>query len=61
MLAANRNAALDGAFDLGAIRSFLPKDPNHILMVVDGFDGRSLFKVDLDTGRASRSSGRAKP
>ena len=30
--------------------SFLPKDPQHILMVLDGFNGRSLFKVDLETG-----------
>jgi hypothetical protein len=50
MLGENRNAALVGAFNLGAIMSFLPKDPQHILMVVDGFDGRSLFKVNLDTG-----------
>jgi dipeptidyl aminopeptidase/acylaminoacyl peptidase len=50
MLTANRNAALNGAFDLGAIMSFLPKDPDHILMVVDGFNGRSLFKVNLGTG-----------
>lgn len=50
MLAANRNAALYGAFDLGEIMSFLPKDPDHILMVVDGWDGRSLFKVNLGTG-----------
>ena len=54
MLADNRNAALEGAFDLGAIESFLPKDPNHILMVLDGFNGRSLFKVDLDTGRGEQ-------
>jgi dipeptidyl aminopeptidase/acylaminoacyl peptidase len=54
MLADNRNAALEGAFDLGAIRSFLPKDPNHILMELDGFNGRSLFKVDLDTGRGEQ-------
>ena len=50
MFAANKNAALYGAFNLGAIMSFLPKDPSHILMVVDGWDGRSLFKVDLGTG-----------
>jgi len=54
MLADNRNAALEGAFDLGAIRSFLPKDPNHILMELYGFNGRSLFKVDLDTGRGEQ-------
>jgi len=33
------NAELDYAFDLGAIRSLLPRDPAHILMVVDGEDG----------------------
>ena len=54
MLGDNRNAALEGAFDLGAIRSFLPKDPNHILMELDGFNGRSLFKVNLDTGRGEQ-------
>ena len=54
MLGDNRNAALEGAFDLGAIRSFLPKDPNHILMELDGFNGRSLFKVDLETGRGEQ-------
>jgi len=54
MLGDNRNSALEGAFDLGAIESYLPKDPNHILMVLDGFNGRSLFKVDLDTGRGEQ-------
>jgi pimeloyl-ACP methyl ester carboxylesterase len=54
MLADNSNAALEGAFDLGAIRSFLPKDPNHILMELNGFNGRSLFKVDLETGRGEQ-------
>jgi len=54
MLGDNRNAALEGAFDLGAVRSFLPKDPNHILMELDGFNGRSLFKVNLETGRGEQ-------
>ena len=54
MLGDNRNSALEGAFNLGAIRSFLPKDPTHILMELDGFNGRSLFKVDLDTGRGEQ-------
>jgi dipeptidyl aminopeptidase/acylaminoacyl peptidase len=54
MLADNRNAALEGAFNLGDIKSFLPKDPNHILMELDGFNGRSLFKVDLETGRGEQ-------
>jgi len=50
LLAQNRNAELDWALDLGEIRSMLPRDPEHILMVVDGTDGRSLFKVDVNTG-----------
>jgi dipeptidyl aminopeptidase/acylaminoacyl peptidase len=54
MLGDNHGAALEGAFNLGAIRSFLSKDPNHILMELDGFNGRSLFKVDLDTGRGEQ-------
>lgn len=54
MLGDNRNSALEGAFNLGAIRSFLPKDPQHILMELDGFNGRSLFKVDLETGRGEQ-------
>jgi dipeptidyl aminopeptidase/acylaminoacyl peptidase len=54
LLAGSQNAALAGAFDLGAIMSFLPKDPQHILMVLDGFNGRSLFKVDLETGRGEQ-------
>ena len=29
---------------------FPAQDPQHILMVLDGFNGRSLFKVDLETG-----------
>ncbi|HEU5137609.1 MAG TPA: S9 family peptidase [Steroidobacteraceae bacterium] len=54
MLGDNRNAALEGAFNLGDIRSFLPKDPEHILMELDGFNGRSLFKVNLETGRGEQ-------
>ena len=51
LLAQNRNSELDMAFDLGDIRSLLPHDPNNILMVVDGLDGRSLFKVNVITGK----------
>jgi pimeloyl-ACP methyl ester carboxylesterase len=54
LLGENRNSALEGAFDLGAIASFLPHDPNHILMELDGFNGRSLFKVDLESGRGEQ-------
>ena len=54
LLGENRNAALDGAFDLGDIMSFLPNDPQHILMVIDGYEGRSLFKVSLETGHGEQ-------
>jgi acetyl esterase/lipase len=50
LLAENRNNALNGSFDLSAIVSVLPNDPQHILLVVDGFEGRSLFKVNVETG-----------
>jgi dipeptidyl aminopeptidase/acylaminoacyl peptidase len=50
LLQQNRNPELDWALDLGDIRSMLPHDPDHILMVVDGQEGRSLFKVDVNTG-----------
>ena len=50
LLQQNRNPELDWALDLGDIRSMLPHDPDHILMVVDGQQGRSLFKVDVNTG-----------
>ena len=51
LLGENRNEALAGAFDLSEILSFLPNDPKHLLLVIDGFQGRSLFKVDIETGR----------
>jgi dipeptidyl aminopeptidase/acylaminoacyl peptidase len=50
LLGQNRNESLAGAFDLSEILSLLPKDPKHILLVIDGFQGRSLFKVDVETG-----------
>jgi len=50
MLADNRNSELAWALDLGKILSLLARDPEHILMVVDGMDGRSLFKVNVRTG-----------
>ena len=43
-----------GAFDLGDIRSMLPNDLKHILMELDGSNGRSLFKVDIETGRGEQ-------
>ena len=50
LLADNRNLALDGALNLGSIASFLPAEPDYIMMVVDGFDGRSLFRVNIVSG-----------
>jgi acetyl esterase/lipase len=54
LLGDNRNAALEGAYDLGDIMSFLPGDPDNVLMVIDGYSGRSLFKVNLETGRGEQ-------
>ncbi len=54
LLGNNMNAALEGAFDLGDVKSLLPKDPLHILMQLDGFNGRSLFRVNLETGRGEQ-------
>lgn len=50
LLGENKNRELNFAFDLGDIRSLLPRDPDHILMTVDGLGGRSLFKVDVRDG-----------
>lgn len=50
LLGENKNRELSFAFDLGDIRSMLPRDPNNILMTVDGLGGRSLFKVNVGTG-----------
>jgi dienelactone hydrolase len=51
LLGENRNSALAGALNLGSIASFLPRDPDHIMMTVDGYDGRSLFRANVRTGR----------
>ena len=42
---------LVGAFDTSDIASMLWNDPTHILIRVGGWDGRSLFKLDVNTGR----------
>jgi hypothetical protein len=42
---------LVGAFDTSDIASMLRNDPRHILIRVGGWEGRSLFKVDVETGR----------
>jgi len=54
LLGDNREMALAGSYDLGDIASFLHQDPNHILMELDGYTGRSLFKVNLDTGKGTQ-------
>ncbi|MBC8025501.1 MAG: S9 family peptidase [Steroidobacteraceae bacterium] len=43
--------ALVGAFDTSDIASMLWQDPDHILLRVGGWDGRSLFSVNVHTGR----------
>lgn len=45
------NDALVGAFDTSDIASMLWKDPDNILLRVGGWDGKSLFKVNVHTGR----------
>jgi dipeptidyl aminopeptidase/acylaminoacyl peptidase len=44
------NEELVGAFDTSDIASTLRSDPKHILIKVGGWEGRSLFKVDVTTG-----------
>jgi len=50
----NTEIAIEGALDLGAIAHLLPKDPDHILMLVSGFGGPSLFRVDIRTGKGEQ-------
>ena len=54
LLTGTRDTALAGAFDLGDIASFLHHDPNHVLMELDGYSGRSLFKVNVKTGKGEQ-------
>jgi dipeptidyl aminopeptidase/acylaminoacyl peptidase len=53
LLTDTRDTALAGAFDLGDIASFLHHDPKHVLMQLDGYNGRSLFKVNVETGKGA--------
>jgi dienelactone hydrolase len=50
LLGENRDFAMGGALNLGAIGSFLPGDPDHILMLVHGFLGPVIFRVNVQTG-----------
>jgi dipeptidyl aminopeptidase/acylaminoacyl peptidase len=54
LLTDTRDTALAGAFDLGDIASFLHQDPSHVLMELDGYNGRSLFKVNVETGKGEQ-------
>jgi dipeptidyl aminopeptidase/acylaminoacyl peptidase len=51
MLGDQYDEAMVGAFDMSDVASMLWKDPRHILLRIGGWDGRSLFKVDVETGR----------
>jgi len=51
LLADTTHRAMSGALDLGSIASFLPHQPDHVMMTVDGLRGRSLFRVDVRTGQ----------
>jgi len=50
ILGKQHDEAMVGADDTSDIASMLWKDPKHILLRIGGWDGRSLFKVDVDTG-----------
>jgi dienelactone hydrolase len=54
LLGDNRQSALLGAFNLGAIGSMLPQDPKHIMMLVNGDLGPALFRVDVTTGKGEQ-------
>jgi len=50
LLGDNAEGALDGALNFGRVASYLPNDPAHILLTVNGNAGLSLFKVDVNDG-----------
>ncbi len=54
LLADNRNSALNGANDLGDVANYLANDPAHLLLLIDGFSGRTLFKVNILTGNGEQ-------
>jgi dipeptidyl aminopeptidase/acylaminoacyl peptidase len=51
LLGTQHHAALEGAWDTSNIASMLWKDPDSILVRVGGWEGRSLFRVDVNTGK----------
>lgn len=50
LLAENAGAAMVGASNLGRVASMLQREPDHILMVVDGDLGPSLLLTDINSG-----------
>jgi dienelactone hydrolase len=50
LLGDNAEGALDGALNLGRIASTLPRDADHVLLIVNGFAGPSLFRTNIHTG-----------
>ena len=50
LLGDNGEAALDGTLEFGRIASYLPNDPDHVLLFVDGRNGPSLFRVNVNDG-----------
>jgi len=50
MLGEQHDDAMEGAADTSDIASMLWRDPKHILLRIGGWDGRSLFLVDVDSG-----------
>jgi dipeptidyl aminopeptidase/acylaminoacyl peptidase len=50
LLGDNRDWTLDGALNLGAIASMMPRDRDHVMMFVHGFLGPALYRVDVNSG-----------
>ncbi len=50
LLADTDLASMEGTLDLGDIASFLPNDPENILLFVNGWKGATLIRVNVLTG-----------
>jgi dienelactone hydrolase len=50
LMGENAEGALDGTLNLGRIASLLVNDPDHVMLVVSGRYGGSLWKVNVNTG-----------
>jgi dienelactone hydrolase len=50
LLGDNTEGALDGTVNLGSIASFLPNDPNRVMLIVVGRYGPALFSVNVNDG-----------